>query len=128
MDKDEEENSSIFQAKPSSLGSWDLASGYAVEERRGTGRDGDEGSDELSAEMVSHTPSRTTTSPRWITRLKSEQGDTLPPPHLLGPRENESGLKLLGVSTELHSFLAGQWKAWEGYHPVPKLLTSTLRG
>lgn len=49
MDKDEEENSSVFQAKPSSLVSWGLAGGCIVEERRGTRRRGDEGSDELSA-------------------------------------------------------------------------------
>lgn len=48
MGKDEE-NSRVFQAKPSSLVSWGLAGGCTVEERRGTGRDGDEGSNELSA-------------------------------------------------------------------------------
>lgn len=65
-------------------------------------------------EVVSHNPSLTTTSPRWMTQLKREQRNTLPPSHLLGPRENESGLELLGVSTESHSFLAGRWKAWKG--------------
>lgn len=65
-------------------------------------------------EIGSHAPRHTTTSPRWITGLKSEQGDTLPPPHLLGPTENQSGSELLGVSTELHCFLAGRKKACKG--------------
>lgn len=55
-----------------------------------------------------------TTSPRWITQLKSEQRNAPPPSHSLRPRENEPGLELLGVGSEHHSFSAERWKAWRG--------------
>lgn len=114
MGKDEE-NSSVFQAKPSSLVSWGSAGGCTIEEREGQGGTKMKGLMSSVPEMVSYAPSHTATSPRWITRLKSEPRITLPLRHLLRPRENGSGLELLGVSTELHSFLAERWQAWKGW-------------